>query len=209
MHVPNPTRIYRITHVNNVPWLLANGLHCANSATKDPGFVQIGLADLIEKRSSRPVPIPPAGTLDDYIPFYFGTHSAMLYNIHTGYRVQQVHQRDMVYLVSSVQHLAANNIAFVFTNRHAYVANAHYSSNVADLDGLDWDLINGRDFKRDPNRPDKLDRRAAELLVHRHLPVAALGGIACYSSAVEQTIRSAVTAIGVNMAVKVRQDWYF
>lgn len=209
MPIPNPTLIFRITHVENVRWLLANGLHCANSGLKDPNFVQIGLPGLIQKRGTRPVPIPPGGTLDDYIPFYFGTHSAMLYNIHTGSGVKQVHQRDVVYVVSSTQRLAANNIPFVFTNRHAYVANAHYSSNVADLTMLDWDLINGRDFKRDPNRPDKLDRRAAELLVHQRLPVAALGGIGCYSNAVEHTIKSAAAAIGVNIAVRVRQDWYF
>jgi hypothetical protein len=195
--------------VDNARWLLANGLHCVNSGVRDPNFVQIGLPDLIHKRSTRVVPVLPGGTLDDYIPFYFGTHSAMLYNIHTGYGVRQVHQQDMVYVVSSVQRLAANNVAFLFTDRHAYVANAHYSGDVADLNRLDWDLINGRDFKRDPNRPDKLDRRAAELLVHRHLPLAALGGIACYNSAVRQTIEAAANAVGANVAIRVRQDWYF
>lgn len=195
--------------MDNVRWLLANGLHCAGSGVSDPNFVQIGLLDLIQKRSTRLVPVPPGGTLDDYIPFYFGTHSAMLYNIHTGYGVKQVHQQDMVYVVSSVQRLTANNVAFIFTDRHAYVANAHYSGDVAELIRLDWDLIIGRDFKRDPNRPDKLDRRAAELLVYRHLPVAALDGIACYNSAVRQTIEAAANAVGVNIAVRVRQDWYF
>lgn len=195
--------------MDNVRWLLANGLHCASSGISDPNFVEIGLPDLIQKRGRRPVPVPPGGTLDDYVPFYFGTHSAMLYNIHTGYAVKQVHQKDIVYLVSSVQRLSANNVGFLFTDRHAYVANAHYSGNVVDLSGLDWDLINGRDFKRDPNRPDKLDRRAAELLVHRHMPVAAIGAIACYNDAAQRTIEAAANAVGVNITVRVRQDWYF
>ena len=209
MSIPNPTLIYRITHVENVRWLLANGLHCANSRTADPNFVQIGLPELIQKRSARVVPIAPGGTLDDYIPFYFGTHSVMLYNIHTGYGVKQLRQQEMVYLVSSVQRLAANNIRFIFTDRHAYVANSNYFGDVVELDKLDWDLINGRDFKRDPDRPDKLDRRAAELLVHGHLPLDALSGIACYNNAVWQTIEAAANAIDVNVTVKGRQDWYF
>ena len=209
MPVPNPTKIYRITHVDNVRWLLANGLHCVNSGVKDPNFVQIGLPDLIQRRAARVVPTPPGGTLDDYVPFYFGTHSVMLYNVLTGYGVRQVHQQDVVYLVSSVQLLGSNSIRFLFTDRHAYVANAHYSADLAALSELDWDLINGRDFKRDPNRPDKVERRAAELLVHRHLPAAALGGIACYNSAVRQRIEHAANAVGVNVVVRVRQDWYF
>jgi hypothetical protein len=207
--VPNPTLIYRITHVGNLRWLLANGLHCANSGTQDPNFVQIGLPDLIQKRSTRPVPIPPGGTLDDYIPFYFGTHSVMLYNIHTGYGVKQVYQKDMIYVVSSIQRLVANNVHFLFTDRHAYVANAHYSGDIAELARLDWDLINGRDFKRDPNRPDKLDLRAAELLVHRHLPISALVGIACYNDAARQVIEGEASASGANITVRVHHDWYF
>lgn len=193
----------------NVPWALTHGLHCATSHIKDPNFIQIGLPALIQKRAARPVPVPPGGVLDDYVPFYFGTHSAMLYNICTGYGVAQVHQKDVVYLVSSVQGLVANNVMFLFTDRHAYVANASYCSDVADLAGLDWNLINGRDFKRDPNRPDKLERRAAELLVHRHMPVAALSEVACYNAVVQQTIATAAAAAGVQMTIRVRQNWYF
>lgn len=209
MPVPNPTLIYRITHVNNVRWILANGLHCARSQHNDPNFIQIGNPGLIGRRSVRTVPIPPGGVMDDYVPFYFGTHSAMMYNIHTGYGVQQVPQRNIAYLVSSVQHLQAAGIGFVFTDRHAYVANAHYSSNPQDLTRLDWVLIAGRDFKRDPNRLDKIERRAAELLVHQHLPVGALSEIACYDQATQQTIMQWVTAQGGQTTVQVRPGWYF
>jgi hypothetical protein len=193
----------------NVPWLLANGLHCASSGISDPNFVQIGLPDLIQRRAARPVPVAPGGTLDDFIPFYFGTHSVMLYNIHTGFGVRQVPQQDIVYLVSSVQLLGSRGIRFVFTDRHAYVATARYSADVEDLGRLDWELINGRDFKRDPDHPDKFERREAELLVHRHLPVGALEGIACYNGAVRQRIEAVGKELGVDMAVRDRRDWYF
>lgn len=77
MPVPNPTLVYHVS------WLLANGLHCASSGVRNPEFVRIGLPDLIQRRATRPVPLAPGGTLGDYIPFYFGTHSVMLYNIRT------------------------------------------------------------------------------------------------------------------------------
>jgi hypothetical protein len=155
------------------------------------------------------VPVPPGGTLDDYIPFYFGTHSVMLYNIHTGYGVKQVPQRDLAYVVSSVQLLGSEGVAFVFTDRHAYVALAHYSSNVGDLAKLDWSLINGRDFKRDPNRPDKIERREAELLAHRHVPLGSLAGIACYDGVVRQRIEAEATKVGVNIKIREHREWYF
>ena len=30
--------IFRITHIDNVPWILRNGIHCQNSPVRDPNF---------------------------------------------------------------------------------------------------------------------------------------------------------------------------
>ena len=68
---PEKALIFRITHVANVPWILQNGLHCNNSDSSDPNYVQIGNAELIARRRTRNVPVHPKGSLSDYIPFYF------------------------------------------------------------------------------------------------------------------------------------------
>jgi hypothetical protein len=94
--------IFRITHIENVPWILANGLHCGNSACRDPNFRDIGKADLIEKRSTRSVPIPPGGVLSDYVPFYFTPYSPMLYNIKTGYNGVKVTPMPDIAILSRV-----------------------------------------------------------------------------------------------------------
>ena len=87
LHELNPSNawIFRITHIRNVSWILANGLHCRNSGRTDPEFVTIGMPDIIALRDTRTVPVPPHGTLSDYIPFYFTPKSPMLYNIVTGW----------------------------------------------------------------------------------------------------------------------------
>jgi hypothetical protein len=77
--------IFRITHVDNVRWILGNGLHCRSSGIVDPNFVNIGNVELIDKRQHRIVDIPPGGTLSDYIPFYFTPFSPMMLNIRTGW----------------------------------------------------------------------------------------------------------------------------
>eukprot|EP01041_Mallomonas_annulata_P023754 gene23754-44328_t len=68
---PERGLLFRITHTDNLPWLLNNGLHSAGGGLADPGFVPIGLANLIAKRTARAVPVPPGGVLADYVPFYF------------------------------------------------------------------------------------------------------------------------------------------
>ena len=39
---PEKALIFRITHIANAPWILANGLHCRSSAAQDPDFEEIG-----------------------------------------------------------------------------------------------------------------------------------------------------------------------
>ena len=75
--------IFRITHIDNVRWMLQHGLHCRNG-DQDPDFVTIGLQDVIDRRHEHTVPIHPGGTLSEYVPFYFTPFSPMAYNIHTG-----------------------------------------------------------------------------------------------------------------------------
>ena len=69
-------------------------MHCRNSTIRDPNFVPIGNADLIDKRHTRQVRCPPGGTLSDYVPFYFTPFTPMLLNIKTGFN--GVRQRSLV-----------------------------------------------------------------------------------------------------------------
>ena len=126
----NPERalIFRIVHVSNVPGIFERGdLHCPNSSGQDSNYVNIGNAELIVKRSRRVVPIPPGGTLGDYIAFYFTPFSIMMYNIKTGYGgVTRRENRHIAILVSSVRRLSELSLPFVFTNQHAYTADAEF-----------------------------------------------------------------------------------
>src|SRR5262245_3102156 len=78
-------RIFRITHIDNVPWILDHGIHCTKSKVQDPNFIPIGKQEVIDKRRNHPVEIDPFGTLGDYVPFYFTPWSIMMYYIKTGY----------------------------------------------------------------------------------------------------------------------------
>jgi len=100
---PESAYIFRITHVDNVAWILRNGLHCSTSNALDPNFVPIGMTDLIGRRRHRQVPIAPYGTLGDYVPFYFTPWSPMLLNIKTGRNgVIQRPNREIAIFVSSL-----------------------------------------------------------------------------------------------------------
>lgn len=202
--------IFRITHIDNVQWLLENGVHCRSSNHVDPNFREIGNPDLINKRQTRGVPIAPYGTLSDYVPFYFTPYSPMLYNIKTGHQgMRQTPMSEIVVLVSSLHRVAEIGLPFVFTDRHAYLEAAEYSSDLVELDRIDWKILQARDFKRNPDDPGKFERYQAEALIHRELPVSALLGIVCYDSKQESHVSGLVSTCSVSLKVKTRRNWYF
>lgn len=203
--------LFRITHITNLPWVLQNGLHCANSTVADPNFVAIGNPSLINKRTHRPVPIPPGGTLADYVPFYYTPKSPMLLNIKTGYHgITQRSNEEIVILASSCQNMAVNRVSMVFTDRHAYTATAAWTDNPEDLGKMiDWDILNRHDFARDDRYPDKMERYQAEALAHRYVPSSALLGVGCSSDAVKVSLEQSIRAAGLGLQVAVRPAWYF
>lgn len=208
---PEKALVFRITHVRNVPWLLERGLHCRAAETIDPGFVAIGNQELIEKRQTRPVPVPPGGTLSDYVPFYFTPWSPMLFNIKTGWGgVTRRSQSEIAIVVSSLSHLEEHGVTWVVTDRHAYLAHARFSGAWSDAaEYVPWDDLQHRRFTKDPEDPGPFERYQAEALAHRHVPPEGLLGIVCYTDGVAASIERERAARRLDLKVLAREGWYF
>jgi hypothetical protein len=207
---PEKALIFRIVHVANVPWILQHGMYCRSAANQDPNYINIGSTSLIDKRSRRVVPIPPGGTLSDYVPFYFTPFSIMMFNIQTGYGgITRRDKQDIVIFVSSIHRLRELGLSFVFTNQHAYPVDTDFYADIADLKHIDWALLQSRDFKTNDVDPGRQSRYQAEALVHGHLPLTAVLGIGCYNEAGQKQVEAAMPANGQKMSVKTRPTWYF
>jgi len=201
--------IFRITHRDNVSWILDNGMHARNGDRFDPNYRNIGNVDLIDKRSRRLVGVPPGGTLSDYVPFYFTPYSIMMYNIRTGYGAKRMPNEDIVIFVSSLPHVAARGLQFVFTNQHAYPPMAEYFTELAQLDQIDWPLLQSRNFEHDPDDPGRKERYQAEALIWKHVPLSALQGVCCYTQPVEQQLKAEIGRRALSFNVGIQRSWYF
>ena len=202
--------IFRVTHINNVPWTLSKGLHCKNSQFKDPDFVQIGDPELILKRETRIVPILPGDTLSDYIAFYFTPFSMMMYNIHTGYnQIKKFPNSEIVIMVSSLHKLDDSNASFIYTDRHAYLSPAQFYSSLDDLKHINWKILQDKDFRRDLDNPEKTERYQAEALVHKFLAVEQLCEIVCYGENESNILQKYVENSRKDVPIRVCPDWYF
>ena len=202
--------VFRIVHVDNVPWILDHGLHCRNSKVVDPNFVQIGNSDLIDGRHHRRIRGPYGGTLSDYVPFYFTPLSPMFLNIKTGWRgVRQRSNREIAILFTSLRKVQKLGLPFIFTDRHAYLETAQAFTDLDHLDKIDWAILRRHDFKRDPENPEKVERYEAEALIHKHLPIDALDGIACFDTVCAFRLQGYVTQRNQAIKIDVAPRWYF
>ncbi len=170
---------YRITHIDNVPLLLRDGLWSMASRRQDDGYVFIGDSSLVSRRASIHVPVPPGGTLADYVPCYFGERSPMLYNIQrsNGPSVKRRPASEIVYLCFRLHVLDEQGLEWCFTDGHAKERlTKFYTSDspgtVLDIQAIraqDWGSPQVTERDRDLRR-----RKQAELLVHSHIPASAI-----------------------------------
>jgi hypothetical protein len=134
----------------------------------------------------------------------------MMLNIKTGYGgITKVPNEDVVIFVSSMHKLSKMGIPFLFTDRHAYLINAEFFSDLSNLSQIDWQILQDRNFKRDPDDPGKVERYQAEALVHNHIPIEAFIGVVCYSDKVKDSVLQASNDNELNLQVVKQTGWYF
>ena len=134
----------------------------------------------------------------------------MMYNIKTGWGgISKRSNEEIVVLVSSLSKLQEKGVRFVFTDRHAYLQAANFFGDARQLDRIDWDLLEARDFKRDPNNPGKFERYEAEALAYRYVPVDALLGVGCFDTTTQAAITAEVRAVAAPIVAVLRPEWYF
>jgi len=131
----------------------------------------------------------------------------MLYNIKTGYNgFPQKPMADIVILVSSLRTLRARGLAFVFSDRHAYLKTALFSDDLADLNRIIWDALQARNFQKDDL--DRFEKYQAEALVHKHVPLTALTEVVCYNDSVRTDMQAAADAKGATVKIVTQPYWY-
>lgn len=134
----------------------------------------------------------------------------MLYNIRTGWAgITKRPNEEIVILASSLRTLKERNLPFVFTDRHAYLETANFFTDLTNLDHIDWAILQNRDFKRDAEDPEKVERYQAEALVHKHMPCDGLKGIVCYNDSTAATLTEHIQQRGLALRVSVQRTWYF
>lgn len=204
--------VFRIIPIQNLEYVLREGLYCKNAAKNDNGFITIGSKEIIKQRDSSIVKCYPDTVVNDYVPFYFSVRTPMLYNIITGHGVPPSPQEDIIYLACKLSDLAIDGFKWCYTNGNAAKAISKFFNKLDDIaNNVDWRSIRTTDF-RDENADgdeDRIRKKHAEFLVKHHVPISCIKGIAVLNNAMKEQVESILKSLGLIIEVKIKTEFYF
>jgi len=211
---PDPTRILRFTHVDNLDTIIRRGgLHAPNHVPNDAlPYSFCHDAEVHGARATVDVKAGPRGTIHDYIPFYFGYLSPMMLQLKTG-QVPGYHegQEPLIYLVSSAQAVQSAGLKFVFSDGHGLATFTEWFDDLANLDAVDWTMVNQRYWTDNINDMDRQRKKQAEFLVHHFCPWSLIHEIVVIDSAMQQRVEAIQSTFSVEQrrVVTINRNWYY
>jgi hypothetical protein len=212
---PAQPKIYHITHVDNLPAILAGGglVSDAEMIRRGGPAAAIGMSSIKKRRVEElTVDCHPGARVGDFVPFYFCPRSIMLYLIYMGnhpelaYRGGQgpiLHLEADLYQTIAWANANGHRWAFSLSNAGAYYA--PFSSKVEELDQINWESVAATDF-----RPAHIkEGKQAEFLLHGRFPWHLVARIGVPSRAIQEQVWAALNAATHKPPVETRPEWYY
>ncbi|MEQ8421821.1 MAG: DUF4433 domain-containing protein [Arenibacter algicola] len=203
--------VYRMIDIDNLATDLTNGLYSKLNAPVDPARKEIGNTEIIRERDKREVTCHPGTVVNNYVPFYFSVRTPMLYNIYSGYGIQQIHQSKIVYLCTPLLEIATDEVVWCFTDGNAAKRITNYFTSLNDIDLIDWHSIVTTDFKHDnaDGDEDRIRKKHSEFLVKDYVPSNKIKGIVTYNDNAEILTKKIIQKAGLVIPTRVDKGYYF
>lgn len=211
--VPANPRLYHIVHLDRLPSILADGClwSDAERIQRELGGTLIGI-DKIKKRRLEELKLTsnPGLHVGACVPFYFCPRSVMLYMLHKGNHPDLPYsggQGAIIHLTTDFQRTiewarrSGKRWAFTDSNAGSYFFNDW--SDPAQLDRLDWDAIQAKDWQACK------DGKQAEFLIEHQFPWNLIESIGVIDGATKEQVETHLLRSEHKPAVEIRQEWYY
>lgn len=213
--------IYHITHLNNLPAIVAHGGLMSDVAMIERGgpVTSVGMRTIKQRRISLPISCHPGLNVGDCVPFYFCPRSIMLYVIHCANNPELTYregQSPIVHLEADlnavVQWANTDQRRWAFSLSNAGAGYALFRSSLADLGDIDWDAVASNDFANGVYSPAGLpvkEGKQAEFLLEKHFPWILVQRIGVQSQTMALEVQATISNAAHRPAISVQPSWYF
>lgn len=212
---PGRPKIYHITHVENLPSIVAEGGLVSDRTMIERGgpMQMIGMSTIKRRRVEElDVECHPGTKVGDYVPFYFCPRSVMLYVIYRANHPELAYrdgQESIVHLEadlhSVIQWADEHAVPWAFSLSNAGARYTEFRSRVADLEELHWPSIAATDFRGAAVQ----ERKQAEFLVREQFPFELVERIGVRSATMLTRVSAAMARSGHRPVTQVRPEWYY
>ncbi len=209
---PQPTWLYHFTHPRHLATVISDGMWC-DTVMQENGLLEteVGHRGVKERRRSRPVDVGPGGVTADYVPFYYAPRSPMMYVINQG-KVDEYQEGldPLVYLVTTPEALSVTGCEMVVSDGNCANAITEFSADLDTLDEMvDWELMEATWWNNTDEDGDRMRRRAAEFLVHQHLPWSAIQRVATRTESILERAQTILDSHRATPQVELCPNWYY
>nr|VFK53017.1 MAG: protein of unknown function (DUF4433) [Candidatus Kentron sp. TUN] len=115
-------------------------------------------------------------------------------------------QQSIVHLVSTVQEAT---LRFVFTDGHGIIEWTEFHDDLAQLEEVDWPLMEEHYWFDTHDYPDRKRRRQAEFLVHGRFPIGLIRGIGVIDQQKKAKTERLLASFRLAIPVATKPGWYY
>ncbi|HMQ62724.1 MAG TPA: DUF4433 domain-containing protein [Flavilitoribacter sp.] len=205
--------IYRIIHRDNLDYILRSKRVVAPAhAGADPDYISIGDNEIIKKRAQRTIPIRTERTFQNYVAFYFGYRSIMLFNIHTGFGNVLKHEQEfIIYLVFNVHKIVESGLDYFFTDGQGNQRNTRFFDDLAQIDQVDLNAAYATNWSAEAQQldPDIKRKKHAEFHIFNEVPIVFLSYIAVQNESARLFVSPIIQRHSLQIPVIIKPEFYY
>jgi len=199
--------------MDNLPNILRTGSLLPKNQLPKPAL-QRDLSEprIQNRRTNTHVPCGPGGNLHDYVPFYFGPCSPMLFRIKcNNYPGYTGGQGSIVYLLTHIQAVMDAGHPFAFSDSHPIMSFVEFYDDLNHLDEVKWDIVEDKQWHPSyaHNSHRSKEFKQAEFLLHGIVPCTLLQGIAVFDEDRKAQVETMLATFHYQLRVKIVPKWYY
>ena len=215
MPLPPPApKLYHITHVANLPSIVADGALWSDATLIARGgpAASIGMSSIKQRRLGLPVKCHPGDFVGGYVPFYFCPRSIMLFLIHCANHPEMKYtggQAPILHLELDLKEVMlwadAQPRRWAFSLSNAGATYSEFRCRADQFDQIDWPAVANTDFRSAAVKEGK----QAEFLVADFVPWHLVRRVGAINPAVQAQAMRSMGGVVHRPTVEVCRPWYF
>lgn len=203
--------VWHFTHAANLGAIVQEG--ALLSATSIDPVVSVANRGVKERRASvivDPDGAYPESVVSDHVPFYIAAKSPMLYVVDRGHPDYEGGCDELVFFGVALGDLADEGVVWCASDQNASTQRVAFSRDLTSLGSfVDFDLLCRRLWRNTPDDPDRMSRRAAEVLVLDRVPLEMVRVVVTKNEMTLARAHGALQTVGGERQYHVVRDLFY